>query len=159
MGEGEAKAMLARETVTFEGRLGIQHRDILEALAKNQANVGIIFAHLARYYARTFPDLVEMIEVPGADRFSSTIALTEAAAPLHPHAAIAFEEFFLAGRKIIPARDGGALGEEAVDEAGADEPGGAGDEDVLHGNEGPQSREGAARCQLAMRRTARSAAA
>ena len=95
MGEGETKATLARETVTFEGRLGIQHRDILEALAKNQANVGIIFAHLARYYARTFPDLVEMIEIPGAERFSSTIALTAAAAPLHPHAATAFEEFFL----------------------------------------------------------------
>jgi len=87
--------MLAREAVTFEGRLGIQHRDILEALAKHHANVGIIFAHLARYYARTFPDLVEMIEVPGAERLSSTIALAAAATPLHPHAAIAFEEFFL----------------------------------------------------------------
>ena len=95
MGESATKPMLAREAVTFEGRLGIQHRDILEALAKHHANVGIIFAHLARYYARTFPDLVEMIEVPGAERFSSTIALTAAAAPLHPPAATAFEEFFL----------------------------------------------------------------
>ena len=116
MGEGEAKAMLARETVTFEGRLGIQHRDILEALAKNQANVGIIFAHLARYYARTFPDLVEMIEVPGADRFSSTIALTAAAAPLHPHAAIAFEEFFLGiARSLYPRYGFAAMVAEEYD--------------------------------------------
>jgi hypothetical protein len=95
MGESATKTMLAREAVTFEGRLGIQHRDILEALAKLHANVGIIFAHLARYYARTFPDLVEMIEVPGAERLSSTIALAAAATPLHPHAVLAFEEFFL----------------------------------------------------------------
>ena len=33
MGESATKPMLAREAVTFEGRLGSQHRDILEALA------------------------------------------------------------------------------------------------------------------------------
>jgi hypothetical protein len=109
MGEGGTSAMLARETalaretVTFEGRLGIQHRDILEALAKNQANVGIIFSHLARYYTQTFPDLVEMIEVSGAERFSSTIALTATAAPLHADAAGAFEEFFFGiARSVYP---------------------------------------------------------
>jgi accessory colonization factor AcfC len=116
MGEAGTKALLARETVTFAGRLGIQHRDILEALAKNEANVGIIFVHLARYYARTFPDIVEMIEVPGAERFSSTIALTAAAVPLRPHAAAAFEEFFLGiARNLYPRYGFAAMSPEEYD--------------------------------------------
>jgi hypothetical protein len=116
IGEAATQATLARETLTFEGRLGIQHRDVLEALAKNHANVGIIFAHLARYYARVFPDLVEMIEVPGADRFSSSIALTATAAPLRPHAATAFEEFFLSvARSLYPRYGFAAMSPEEYD--------------------------------------------
>jgi extracellular solute-binding protein len=95
MGESAAADLFARETLTFEGRLGIQHRDVPEALAKTYANVGIIFSHLAQYYARTFPTLVEAIDVPGAEHFSSTIALAAASPPLRPRAAAAFEEFFL----------------------------------------------------------------
>jgi hypothetical protein len=103
MGEGAAADLFARETVTFDGRLGIQHRDIPEALAKKRANVGIIFRHLAQYYARTFPTLLEAVYVPGAEHFSSTIALTSAASPLRSRAAAAFEEFFLGvARELYP---------------------------------------------------------
>ena len=60
------------------------------------------------------------VEVVAADEFKAGIFLRT------------LEEFFLAGRKIIPAGDGDAVREEAIDEAGPDETGGAGDEDVLH---------------------------
>jgi hypothetical protein len=53
IGKDAVQVVVAREAVTFDGRLGIQHRDVLEALAKNHANVGIIFHHLARYFERT----------------------------------------------------------------------------------------------------------
>jgi hypothetical protein len=57
-----------------------------------------------------------MIEVPGADRFSSTIALTAAAAPLHPQAAIAFEEFFLGiARSLYPRYGFAAMVAEEYD--------------------------------------------
>src|ERR1700730_5875636 len=92
--------LFARETVTFEGRLGFQHRDVLEALAKNHANVGIIFSHLAQYYAPMFPTLVDTVNVPGAERFSSTIAVTAASAPLRPRAATRLRNSSL----ISPAR-------------------------------------------------------
>ena len=42
------------------------------------------------------------------------------------------EETLLAGGEIIPARDGGAVRQQAVDQGGTDEAGGAGDEDFLH---------------------------
>lgn len=103
MGESAAAELFARETVTFDGRLGIQHRDVPEALAKSHANVGIIFRHLACYYARTFPTLLETVEITGAERFSSTIALTATSRSLRPRAAAAFEEFFLGvARDLYP---------------------------------------------------------
>ena len=44
----------------------------------------------------------------------------------------AIEKFSLAGRKIIPADDGFAVGEQAVNEVAANETGRAGDENLLH---------------------------
>jgi hypothetical protein len=44
-----------------------------------------------------------MVSVPGAERFSSTIALTSVADPLRAQAALAFAEFFLAvAREVYP---------------------------------------------------------
>jgi predicted solute-binding protein len=37
-----AQAILARETTSFPGRLGIQHRDVLQAIATGKVDVGII---------------------------------------------------------------------------------------------------------------------
>jgi hypothetical protein len=117
IGEDAVKNALARETVTFEGRLGIQHRDVLEALAKNHANVGIIFNHLAQYYARTFPALVQAIEVPGAERFSSIIAFTTTLAPPRPRAASALEEFFFGvARSLYPRYGFAAMTAEEFDQ-------------------------------------------
>jgi len=44
----------------------------------------------------------------------------------------AFEETRLAGGEVVPAGDPHAVREQAVDEVGTDEAGGAGDEGVLH---------------------------
>ena len=42
------------------------------------------------------------------------------------------EESKLPRRKIVPTRDGNAIREQAIDKVGSDEPGGAGDEGILH---------------------------
>lgn len=44
----------------------------------------------------------------------------------------AVEEADLAGGEVVPAGDLDAVGEESVNESGADETGRAGDEDVVH---------------------------
>jgi hypothetical protein len=102
-GQEATKSILARETVTFPGRLGIQHRDVFQAIASREADVGIIFHHLARYFAATYPELCAMVTVPGAEQFSSTIAMAETVGPLRAPAAKAFSEFFLGiAREVYP---------------------------------------------------------
>jgi accessory colonization factor AcfC len=95
IGQETTKSILTHETVTFPGRLGIQHRDVLQAIAGREADVGIIFHHLARYFAATYPELCAMVTVPGAEQFSSTVATAQTVDPLRAPAAKAFSEFFL----------------------------------------------------------------
>jgi hypothetical protein len=103
LGKEATRAILARETVAFPGRLGIQHRDVLQAIATGKADVGIIVHHLARYFAATYPQHCAMVTVPGAERFSSTIALAAVADPLRAQAAQAFSEFFFGvAREVYP---------------------------------------------------------
>ena len=103
LGERATRAILAHELTTFPGRLGIQHRDVLYAIAAGKADVGIIVHHLARYFAETYPQHCSMVTVPGADRFSSTIALVPANDPLRSLASQAFSEFFLGvAREVYP---------------------------------------------------------
>jgi ABC-type molybdate transport system substrate-binding protein len=94
LGREKAASILVRETATFPGRLGIQHRDVLQAIATRRADVGIIFRHLAYYFSVAYPELCAMVTIPGADAYSSTIAMAETHAPLRPQAARAFSEFF-----------------------------------------------------------------
>jgi hypothetical protein len=103
LGEEATRAILARETEAFPGRLGIQHRDVLQAIATGKADVGIIVHHLARYFAATYPQHCAMVTVPGAERFSSTIALAPVADALRAQAAQAFSEFFFGvAREVYP---------------------------------------------------------
>ena len=95
LGLEKAASILARETATFPGRLGIQHRDVLQALATRRADVGIIFRHLAYYFSVAYPQLCAMVTIPGADAYSSTIAMAVTKPPLRPQAARAFSQFFL----------------------------------------------------------------
>jgi hypothetical protein len=99
----QAKAALARETVAFPGRIGIQHRDVLHAIALRAAEVGIIVHHLALYFATAYPEACALVEVPAAGKFSSTIAMVRAVDPLRATAAKAFSEFFLGvAREVYP---------------------------------------------------------
>ena len=113
IGQEATKSILAHETLTFPGRLGIQHRDLLQAIASRDADVGIIFHHLARYFAATYPELCAMVTVPGAEKFSSTIAMAETIDPLRAPAATAFSEFFLGAAREIYPRYGFAMMNEA----------------------------------------------
>jgi len=95
LGREKLASILARETTTFPGRLGIQHRDVLQAIASGRADAGIIFRHLAHYFSLTYPQLCATLTIPGAGMYSSTIAMAETNAPLRPQATQAFSEFFL----------------------------------------------------------------
>jgi len=103
LGPERLAAVLSRETVTFPGRLGIQHRDVLQALVGRHADVGIIFRHLAHYFAVTYPQSCAAVTVPGAEAHASTIAVAETKMPLRPQATQAFSEFFLGvARTVYP---------------------------------------------------------
>jgi hypothetical protein len=103
LGEDIATVVPSRETATFPGRLGIQHRDVPQAVAAGHADVGIIFHHLAQYYAAAYPQRSAIVTVPGADRFSSTIAIASVTDPLRAQAANAFSEFVLGvAREVYP---------------------------------------------------------
>ena len=103
VGPEGTRSILARETVSFPGRLGIQNRDVPQAIAQHYADVGIIFHHLARYYAAAYPGLFALVTAPEAERFSSTIAMAFAVDPLRAPAAKAFSEFFFGvAREVYP---------------------------------------------------------
>jgi hypothetical protein len=104
--------ILGRECVTFPGRLGIQHRDVLQAIATRHADAGIIFRHLAHYFAASYPELCAMVAVPGAEQFSSSLAMAMTSTPLRAQAAHAFSEFFFAiAREVYPRYEFAALSE------------------------------------------------
>jgi len=93
---GEATArLLAREIPAFPGRMGIQHRDVPYALLNDLADGGIIFAHLARYYARSYPDRLRDVAVPEAAAFGRDIALAQVIGKRRS-VVDAFVRFFLA---------------------------------------------------------------
>ncbi len=102
-GREKTALILARECVTFPGRLGIQHRDVLQAIATGNADAGVIFRHLAYHFANAYPELCVMLTVPGAERFASSLAMTTARPPLRTHATDAFSEFFFGvAREVYP---------------------------------------------------------
>lgn len=113
IGEETARLILAREVVSFPGRLGIQHRDVLQAIASRSADAGIIFHHLARYFAAAYPQLCTMVTVPGADQFASQIAMVSSAEPLRAQAAKASSEFFFGVAREVYPRYGFATISEA----------------------------------------------
>ncbi|MEM6391620.1 MAG: substrate-binding domain-containing protein [Planctomycetota bacterium] len=74
VGETTADAIFAREVPTFPGRLGIQHRDVPYALLTDQADVGLIFGHLAHFYAEAFPEMLSAVTVEAAAPFGQRIS-------------------------------------------------------------------------------------
>ena len=105
IGAEATSRLLAREVGVFPGRLGIQHRDVPHAVLNDLADGGIIFAHLAQFYALSFPDALRAVSVPAAADFGRDIALARVAAERSP-IVDAFARFFLAAaRTAYP--DGG----------------------------------------------------
>ena len=105
LGEGATARLFDHEVTTFAGRLGIQHRDVPYALLNGLADGGLIFGHLAHFYAAVFPDRLRAVDVPGAERFGQDIAMVRTT---HARSALAaaFERFFMeAARTAYP--DGG----------------------------------------------------
>ncbi len=101
-GNTTTEALFAHEVRDFPGRLGIQHRDVPYAILNNLADGGIIFSHLASFYARTFPDRLSFVGVPAAETFGQPIAMARAADE-HGTLTAAFERFFLeAARTAYP---------------------------------------------------------
>jgi hypothetical protein len=105
LGAAGASDVLAREVVTFPGRLGIQHRDVPYAVLNDVADGGIVFSHLAAFYAQIYPDRLRSVAVPAAEPFGQELAMARTARRAGPLTA-AFEHFLLAtARQAYP--DGG----------------------------------------------------
>lgn len=73
LGEDATEAIFAREVTDFPGRLAIQHRDIPYAVMNDIAPVGIVFGHLAKFYAGYWPDQLAFVEIPDAAAFGTEI--------------------------------------------------------------------------------------
>jgi hypothetical protein len=117
IGAAATADLLGHEIRTFPGRLGIQHRDVPYALINDIADGGIIFSHLAAFYARTHPDRLRSVSVPGAQPFGQELLL--ARTRRSPGSVVsAFERFFLdAARTAYPA---GGFAEPATFRYGAE---------------------------------------
>jgi len=103
-GKDATAELLAHEIRTFPGRLGIQHRDVPYAVLNDIADGGIIFSHLAAFYAHTYPDRLRAVAVADAERFGQELALARTEREPSRLTA-AFERFFLdAARTAYPAR-------------------------------------------------------
>lgn len=94
LGTQPTARLFSHELASFAGRLGIQHRDVPYALINGLADGGLIFSHLAHFYASAFPARLRAVAVPGAERFGQDIAMVRTN---RPRSALtdAFERFFL----------------------------------------------------------------
>ena len=88
------RAIWARETSDFPGRLGIQHWDVPFAVANGLADAGLLVHHLALYYAETFPKEFAVVSLPGAEQRSADIYAALADHPRNAKAAAWFLEYF-----------------------------------------------------------------
>ena len=103
LGPDATADLMSHEVRTFPGRLGIQHRDVPYALLNGIADDGIIFSHLATFYAHAYPEQLRSVAVPGALPFGQELALAKTVRSPGPLTS-AFERFFLeAARSAYPA--------------------------------------------------------
>lgn len=106
VGKNLSDAFFAREVDHFPGRTGITHRDVPEMLARGYADVGLTQYHLISHWARTFPDLFELVPIAGAENLPVKIAFGRVVDPLRRRPAQAFEEFFFSrARDVYPHYD------------------------------------------------------
>ncbi|MDJ0514057.1 MAG: substrate-binding domain-containing protein [Methyloceanibacter sp.] len=74
-GKEATEHILEREVTDFPGRLAIQHRDIPYAVMNDVAPVGLVFGHLARFYADHWPNKLAFVEIPEAVPFGQEIVV------------------------------------------------------------------------------------
>jgi hypothetical protein len=99
-------ALFAAEVPSFQGRLGIMHRDLPEMVARGYADVAFTWYHLVSYWTRIFPSDFELVAVSGAEQFFVQIALARISDPLRRRAMKAFNEFFFSRtRDVYPQYD------------------------------------------------------
>jgi hypothetical protein len=102
-GKQATAELLAHEVHTFPGRLGIQHRDVPYAVLNDIADGGIIFNHLAEFYAHVCSDRLRAVAVPAAEPFGQELAMAKTVRE-PGHLTAAFERFFRdAARTAYPA--------------------------------------------------------
>lgn len=89
------QSLLSREQPSFPGRLGIQHRDVPFALLEGYAEAGIIFGHLARFYADRFPDRLAYTPVDAAAPYGEVITVTRTTSAAEDPIADCFQRFLL----------------------------------------------------------------
>lgn len=94
-GPSTSGRIMARDIGGFAGRLGIQHRDVPYALLNDYADAGIIFGHLAAFYAATYPDRLRHVPVPDAAPFGQVIAVARARRASPAGARDAFLDFLM----------------------------------------------------------------
>ncbi|MEM6788766.1 MAG: substrate-binding domain-containing protein [Myxococcota bacterium] len=75
LGQRRTDALFDRAVGDFPGRLAIQHRDVPYALLSGRADVGVIFGHLATFYARRYPDTLVATTLPASAAFGETILM------------------------------------------------------------------------------------
>lgn len=95
LGEEPSKRIMKREVMSFPGRVGIQHRDVPFAVARNYAAVGIIFYHLALYYAASNPGIFSALPVENSDQFGSEMYVARMKEARNEQGARAFLDYFL----------------------------------------------------------------
>jgi hypothetical protein len=81
LGQDESDQLIGREVSDISRTVG--HTAPRRAVSgiKWFGRGGIIFDHLAEYYARAFPEPLRYVGVPGADRFGQEIAITHTTYP------------------------------------------------------------------------------
>lgn len=84
--------LLAREVDSFPGRLTIQHRDVPYALLAGYADAGLIFVHLAQYWAQQYPEHLAARCLPDASRLGQEILVASSSEESGP-VAKAFMDF------------------------------------------------------------------
>ena len=75
IGDEQTTQLLEREIDDFPGRLAIQHRDVPYAVMNEIAPAGIVFGHLAKFYASRWPNELVFVEIPQAAEFGTEIAI------------------------------------------------------------------------------------
>ncbi len=102
IGRARTERLQAREVSDFPGRIAIQHRDIPHAVMNDIAPVGIVFTHLAAFYADRWPERLRHVAVPEAESFGTEIRISKTVRPAaNPSLVEAFNDFLMLNSPVV----------------------------------------------------------